>query len=491
MSDQTPTPPDADSAASAASAEAAGSADAPTYAWAPAEPKPRKKHLGLWLGIPGGVIAVAAVAASLVLIAPGTAVAGVTIGGLTADAAAEALQSRLADTTIELTTSDGEVTLTGADLGATIDAEELAQQAYAQHPMWNLAQWNAEPLTATVSIDAGIAEQALRDADPDAYAVAVDAAVAFDAASASYVVTAATDGQGLDLETVRAALEAAFDAGDSAATQTVDGTPVAVDADITTDEATQAAATLNGMLDVGGFYVGDERTVTIDRATLASWLTVSDADGSLTLSADADAIQATVDTLPGLVNRDPVDATVVTNSSGTVLETLEDGVNGLTLDDTSGIAEEFAARLAAGDAEYPLPVTETAFSTTSEYRHIDVNLTSQTVTLYANDQVVQTYTVSTGLSPNLTPTGEFTVFAHVRIQDMGAACSDPTLTDSYCTEDVPWVTYFTTNIAFHGASAFRSALGFPQSHGCVNMWDEDAEFVYEWAPTGTEVSVHY
>ncbi|MFT4210556.1 MAG: L,D-transpeptidase family protein [Microbacterium sp.] len=493
MSDQTPTPPTADAADPATSADAPDaptSADAPVYAWAPVEPKPRKKHLGLWLGIPGGVLAVAAVATSLVLIAPGTAVAGVTIGGMTAGAAAEALTSRLAATTIQLATSDGEVTLTGAELGATIDADALAQQAYAQHPMWNLAQWNAEPLTATVTLDAATAEQALQDADPEAYADAADAAVSFDAASASYVVSPATDGQGIDLETVRSAVESAFNAG-PATTISVGDETVAVAADVTTDEATQAAATLNGMLDVGGFYVGDERTVPIDRATLASWLTVSVADGSLTLSADADAIQATVDTLPGLVNRDAVNATVVTNSAGTVLETLDDGQNGLALGDTSGIADAFAARLAAGDAEYPLSVTETAFTTTTEYRHIDVNLTTQTATLYANDQVVQSYTISSGLSPNVTPTGDFTVFAHVRVQDMGAACTDPSRTDSYCTRNVPYVTYFAPDIAFHGASAFRSALGFPQSHGCVNMWNDDAEFVYNWAPTGTEVSVHY
>ncbi len=432
----------------------------------------------------------AAVAASLVLIAPGTAVAGVTLGGMTASAAADALESRLAGTTIEVSTPDGDVTLTGAELGATIDAEALAQQAYADHPLWNVGQWNSEPLTATVTLDETTAKQALRAADPEAYTVAVDAVVSFDEASASYVVTPATDGSGVDVETIRSAVESAFNAGPSS-TIHIDHAPIALSADVTTDAATLAATTLNGMLDVGGFYIGDERTVPVDRATLASWLTVSVTDGALTLQADADAIQTFVETLPSLVNTDPVNATVVTNSAGTVLDTTDDGVNGRTLGDTSGIADAYAARLAAGDAEYPLQVTETAYTTTSVYRHIDVNLTSQTVTLYENDQVLKTYTMSSGLSPNVTPTGNFTVFAHVREQDMGALCYDPTATNSYCTPDVPWVTYFAPDIAFHGASAFRSYLGVPQSHGCVNMWNDDAQFVYTWAVTGTEVSVHY
>ena len=59
--------------------------------WAPAEPPRRKRHLGLWLGIPAAIVAVSLVASSLILIAPGTSVASVPVGGLTPGAAADAL----------------------------------------------------------------------------------------------------------------------------------------------------------------------------------------------------------------------------------------------------------------------------------------------------------------------------------------------------------------------------------------------------------------
>ena len=463
----------------------AGSGDPvePTYAWAPEEPKPKKRHLGMWIGIPSAALAVAAVAASLVLIAPGTAVAGVPVGGLTVGAAADALQARLADTTVEIETPDGVVTVTGADLGASVDARALAEEACETHPMWDVTQWNAAPLEAEITIDPVLAEQALRDAAGPSYLAPVDAVVSFDEASASYVATPAVEGEGLDAVAVQTALEDAFTSGTTRTT--IDGALIPVDAALTTTEAEEAVARLNGMLDTVGFYVGDERTVAVDRGVAASWLSVTDVDGTIALAADAAAIQATVDTLPGLIDRAPVNATVITTPSGSLLEELTPGVTGRTLGDTSGVAAAFAAQLVAGDPVYQLPVTETAFETTSLARHIDVNLSTQRATLYENDQVVYSWAVSTGTSATPTPTGNFAVFAHVRMQDMG--CGP---TSSYCTEDVPWVTYFAPDIAFHG-TYWHNNFGNPMSHGCVNMPNSQAQFVYEWAPNGTPVSVHY
>src|SRR5688572_26630500 len=70
----------------------AGDGNTPTYVWAPEDPAPRKRRLALWIGIPAGVAVIGLVASSLVLIAPGTSVAGVPVGGLTPGAAADAIQ---------------------------------------------------------------------------------------------------------------------------------------------------------------------------------------------------------------------------------------------------------------------------------------------------------------------------------------------------------------------------------------------------------------
>ena len=41
---------------------------------------------------------------------------------------------------------------------------------------------------------------------------------------------------------------------------------------------------------------------------------------------------------------------------------------------------------------------------------------------------------------------------------------------------------------FHG-TYWHSNFGYPMSHGCINMITEDAKWLYDWAPIGTEVEV--
>lgn len=456
----------------------------PVYAWAPPESAQPRHRKGVWIGVgvAAAVLLGATATASLVLIAPGTTIGGVPVGGMTAGSAADALTTRLAATVVEVVTPDGTAVISAADLGATLDARALAESAYARAPLWNVTAWNSDVVPATVVVDPAAADAALRRALPAAYIDPVDAAVTFDVATAAYTVTAPRPGTGVDAAAVTRALQDAFDAGSTVGSVRAGVVPVAPAIDETA--AAVAASRLNGMLDVAGFYVGDERAVPLDRATVASWLRVGERGGALTLSADPDAIQAVAEGLPALVDRVPVAATVVTNSAGTVLEEATAGVMGRSVGDTSGIGDAFAARLAAGDASYPLTVQETPFTTIALARTIEVDLGAQTTTLFENGQAVASYAISSGRAGTETPTGRFEVFAHVRIQDMGC-----TPTSTYCTTDVPWVTYFAPDVGFHGAY-WHNNFGTPMSHGCVNMPISVAQFVYGWAPDGTEVWVH-
>lgn len=458
--------------------------DGATYAWAPPEPTTRKNRSGLWIGIPAGATAVALIAASLVLIAPGASVAGVQIGGLTAGAAAQAISTRLAETAVVVESPAGEVTVTGADLGATVDAAALADKAFADNPMWKPAAWFPEGAGVAVQIDESAATAALRDKAPGAYRAPVDATVAYDAGSQAYVATPAEAGEGIDVATVAAALQSAFDSGES--TTTVDATLVPVEATVSTDEAGAAVATLNGILDSAGFYVGDERTVPVDRATAASWLTVTpDGTGDFAISADQTAIQTVVAGLTGTVDRGAVNADVIVDTGGEVIHTLTEGQTGRALGDTAGIAAAFATQLADGNGRYALNVTETPFDTTKTERRIDVNLSTQTTTLWQNGQVYRTYTISSGAGEHATHTGNFRIGWKTAMQDMGCVPGY-----DYCTKDVPWVSYFNGDEGFHG-TYWHNNFGTPMSHGCINMTIAQAKELYDWAYRGTEVSVHY
>ena len=317
---------------------------------------------------------------------------------------------------------------------------------------------------------------------PSSFEDPVDAGVAFDAATAAYVPTPSENGTGIDVSALNAAFVDAV-AGGSKTLEFPGGPAEALPA-VSDDDAAATAAKLNTMLTTIGFYVGEERTVPIDPATAATWLTVVDDDGQLRIEADPQVIKSTSDYLGLVVDRAPVNATSIVDSAGNVLRDEQAGVTGRSVGDTTGVAEEFAQQLAAGDAVFALDVTEVPFETVTLLRKIDIDLGSQRATLYENGNVVNSWAVSTGLPGTPTPTGNFKVFAHTRMQDMGCYPGAP-----YCTEDVPWITWFTTNIGFHG-TYWHNNYGNRMSHGCVNLPIDLAKYVYDWSPVGLEVAVH-
>lgn len=466
-----------------------GASANPPVQWAPAEPARRRRRLWLWIGVPALLVAGGVAAASLVLVAPGTSVAGVPVGLLTAGAATDAIDQRLAETTIVLGPGGAEVT--GADLGATVDARALADAAFAQRPMWNLGQWFGAPLAATVTIDPATATAALRAALPADYTDPTPAAVSFD--GTTYVVTPAVAGEGIDLAGVTAQLGDAFAAGRG--TTTIQPQAIAVEAAATTAEAQTAVDQANAMIAGIGFYVGDERTVPVDAATAASWLTIApDASGAFTVTADAAKIQTTVDTLASLVDRAPADGVVVTNSSGTVLRTTVPGADGRQLGDTSSVAHDFAAQLATGDAHFELPVTVTAATMTTQQRLLEVDLSEQRLYLKENGNVVDSWLISSGkdtatqYSPTIT--GHYRINSHYDVQTMSSgAGKNGTGYWDYEVPNIQWIMYFNGSQAFHGVY-WHNNFGHKMSHGCVGMPNSRAKQIYDWAPNGVDVWIH-
>lgn len=453
--------------------------------WAPAEPEPKKRR-GLWIGLGVGALVLAgAGVASAVLIAPGTTVAGIPVGLMTPGMAAETISARLADTEVTLTGAGDDAVVTGADLGASLDATALADQAFAERPAWNLGAWMGEPLDAEISLDPEAADHALRAAVPASFQDPTEATVTFDAKAGTYVTTPAEPGTGIDLSALTTAFTDATAQGETSLT--FSGDPAEALPAITTDEANAAAEQLNGMLSSIGFYVGKERTVPVKPAVAASWLTIENVDGELKISADEAAIQTMVDTLPKLVNRDVVNATSITDSGGEVLKAITEGKDGRTVGDTTDAASDFATQLEGGDAVYALNVESVPFETTALFRRVEVDLSEQRTYLYENEKLVKSWAISSGLDGSPTDQGRFRVYAQLSSQNMGR--EDITVAPFYYQPNVPYVSYYNADEAFHGAY-WHNDFGRQRSHGCVNMPVDAAKFVYEWATKGTEVWVH-
>lgn len=119
---------------------------------------------------------------------------------------------------------------------------------------------------------------------------------------------------------------------------------------------------------------------------------------------------------------------------------------------------------------------------------IDVSLKNQRVcVLDAKGRTVQEFVCSSGEDGSETPTGTFT------ITDRGTSFYNPQLK-----EGAYYWTRFYGSYLFHSLpfdknrkmkSEEAAKLGEPASHGCIRLETEDAKWIYDHIPEGTQVVI--
>ncbi len=125
--------------------------------------------------------------------------------------------------------------------------------------------------------------------------------------------------------------------------------------------------------------------------------------------------------------------------------------------------------------------------TTELDKIIDVDVTRQVMTLIQEGRAVHTLPVATGVPGADTPIGQF----NVQYKMQQARFRGTNVNGSrYDIGDVNWVLAFQGDYTIHGAY-WRSNFGAPGSNGCVSLTDANAKLVYDWAPEGTLVRIHY
>ena len=109
---------------------------------------------------------------------------------------------------------------------------------------------------------------------------------------------------------------------------------------------------------------------------------------------------------------------------------------------------------------------------------IEVDLSEQKVYAYEGAEKVNTFIVSTGLPGTPTVTGEFRMWTRTPMQDMSGG--NRAAGNYYYLKDVQWVQYFYQAYGFHG-TYWHNNFGRPMSRGCVNMTNDDAKWLFDWA----------
>jgi lipoprotein-anchoring transpeptidase ErfK/SrfK len=113
-----------------------------------------------------------------------------------------------------------------------------------------------------------------------------------------------------------------------------------------------------------------------------------------------------------------------------------------------------------------------------EGRWIRIDLGEQLLFAYEGARPVRGFVVSTGRPQTPTVTGDFRIRAKVRSQTMRGG--SVALGTYYNLANVEWVQYFYADYGIHG-TYWHNNFGQPMSHGCVNMTNLDAKWLFDWA----------
>jgi len=120
-------------------------------------------------------------------------------------------------------------------------------------------------------------------------------------------------------------------------------------------------------------------------------------------------------------------------------------------------------------------------------RWIKIDLYNQVLSIYEKGQFKFASLIASGLDPFFTQPGAFQIYKIYETVTMQDAY-EADRSDYYQLQGVPWAMFYDRNTAIHGIY-WPAMLGFPQSHGCVNMTPGDAKWVYDWAEEGDWVYV--
>jgi L,D-transpeptidase ErfK/SrfK len=159
-----------------------------------------------------------------------------------------------------------------------------------------------------------------------------------------------------------------------------------------------------------------------------------------------------------------------------------------------GYGTALAAEDLATEPLPDLPESSSFLPVTEEPQILKLNLTKRQVTIFRSGKAVKSYPVAIGKSGWGTPVGEHEVKTMYR---------NPPWKNPFKGGVIPggdpanplgrrWIGFWTNGenwIGFHGTPN-RGSVGQAASHGCVRMYNEDVEELYDLVKVGTPVIVH-
>ena len=436
---------------------------------------------------------------------PGTTVAGTDVSGKSREQVVAAIENRAKSAKVDIS---GDVTASAslADLGTTVDAQATADAVMARgdslgEKLQALVSKGEVPVVTTTNTTT--VSSYATSLIPEDRAKARNATVVLSEDGTTFSTTSASNGASLDVNALeQAAQKAATSLGSSSVSLTMtDAAPKVSD-----DEAQKVADKANNWVSQDVTITLDEESYTAENTDKASWIKVTNsAESAPTIAVDSAKVSQWVQAQAEEAKVEPVTGQRNVNTSGKVVSTPTEAKDGKTVNNADTVAKSITESFGS-DKAYTGTFETTAVKAEWKERTIaagaenlpyqaapgekwvDLNLSNKTVTAYEGATVVHgPVSIVDGAAETPTVTGTYKVYLQYESQTMRGENADGS---PYVAEDVPWVSYFYSGYAFHGAG-WRSSFGYSGSHGCVNMPVSEAQWIYNWVDTNTVVQSHY
>jgi len=276
--------------------------------------------------------------------------------------------------------------------------------------------------------------------------------------------------------------------------------PTSVPADIKLSQTEPAKQSVSTFLASKYTFSYQDRNFAATPGNIGYWIVVKpDREinaSQLVVQVNEQEVRGYVQTLANEINKNPVNKKVIVANGKSSVE--REGQDGSALNQEAVVAQLMAALQANRDVNVVLTTSPVAFKTETTrtisldaQKYIEVNLSKQQLWAYENGQVVHTSPITSGATgANLgTATGLFAIYYKATNTYLNGR--------SYGYDYNVFVKYwmpFYLGYGLHDAS-WRGSFGgqdyfYGGSHGCVNLPEATAAFIYNWSEIGTPVWVH-
>ena len=424
---------------------------------------------------------------------PNISVAGQESGSMSNQALKESLHNRQKALKVSFTVGEKKLQPKEQDIGLKFDTEATVENAFKAKRnegfFTRIAFWRQRDIPAKISLNDNLLKQYIQANTPELQKSPQDAQLQFDKASSQFIISEQADGEMPNIGQVESEI---LSMADNLNTKEVAISVAKQGPNITKQKLKPLLEPANGLVSRNIVLQGAGQTFRAKPADIADWMTPTPQEnGVIKLIIDPGKIQSYVDKIGKKISKPAQDKKVIQDGAGGAEVVLQEGADGTELAGKEALTDSIANALKSqNDISQDLQVQVAAHKTVnmSAYeKWIEVDLSAQRTTAYERATPVNSYLVATGTKGHDTVQGEFAIWHKTKSQTMsGGSKADGSY---YNIDNVQWVSYFYEDYALHGAW-WRKQFGYPASHGCVNMTNADAQWIFEWAPIGTKVIVH-